>query len=343
MKQIRILFGAFALLSLLSAGALCAAAAPQDQKRPPKPVRVDVATVKRLFGSDPTVEAVDNPITPEKLALGKLLFHDKGLSASGQSSCATCHDLANYGIDGKPASIGADGKPEARNTPSVYNAARQFVQFWDGRAKNVEEAALVHALEPAGLGLGDEAALLGKLKARPELGEAFGKAFPGGDAVSVEHYRLAMGAYLRSLTTKSRFEAFLDGDMKALSNEEKQGLNDFQTIGCITCHTTRLVGGQMYQKSGLLAPYPSEDLGRAALTGSTADKQYFKVPSLQNVEKTAPYYHDGKVATLEEAVVQMAKMQLAKDLTAEQTASLVAFLKSLTGPLPTDEEPKKPQ
>jgi len=290
---------------------------------------------------DPTTAPVDNPPTPEKIALGKLLYHDQSLSKNGNLSCASCHDLANYGVDGKPVSPGSDGKDGERNSPTTYNAFRQFAQFWDGRAATVEEQSTGPMLNAVEHGLADEAALVEKLKANPELVAAFGKAFPGDDAVSVEHFRLAIGAFERTLVTRSRFDAFLDGDQKALTNEEKQGLNDFIKVGCITCHTTRLLGGNMFQVSGLKHPYPSEDLGRGKLTGNKADNHMFKVPMLLNVEHTAPYYHDGKVATLEDAVTKMAKMQLDVDLTPEQTASIVAFLKALTGPLPEEFAPKK--
>jgi cytochrome c peroxidase len=350
MKILSILVcSAVALFSAPAHGAECAAtsSAPRVQdpkKRPARPVRVDYAMVKRLFGTDPTVEAVDNPLTPEKVALGKLLYHDESLSKKGNLSCASCHDLSTYGVDNKRVSPGSDGKDGERNSPTVYNAFRQFTQFWDGRAKNVEEQSTGPMLNAVEHGLANEAELVAKLKQKPELVAAFGKAFPGADdAVTVTNFQLAVGAFERTLVTKSPFDAYLDGDQKALSNEEKQGLNDFMQVGCITCHTTRLLGGNMFQKSGLLAPYPSEDLGRAATTGNDFDKHFFKVPPLLNVEKTAPYYHDGKVATLEEAVTLMAKLQLGKDLTAEQTESIVTFLKALTGPLPEEFAPKKPQ
>lgn len=343
MTSIRLLAcSALALLSLTATAA--AAAVPQNPKRPPKPVRVDVATVKRLFGNDPTVEPVDNPLTPEKVALGKALYHDQSLSKNGNLSCASCHDLANYGVDNKRVSPGSTQQDGERNTPTVYNAFRQFAQFWDGRAKNVEEQSTGPMTNAVEHGLADEAELVAKLKAKPELVAGFQKAFPdAAEPVSVQNFQLAVGAFERTLVTKSRFDKFLDGDQRALTNEEKQGLNDFMQVGCITCHTTRLLGGHMYQKSGLLAPYPSEDPGRAKITGNDFEKGFFKVPQLLNVEKTAPYYHDGKVATLEEAVQKMAKLQLGKDLTDEQTASIVAFLKALTGELPEEFAPKKPQ
>lgn len=314
------------------------APAPQESataKKPAAPVRVDYDTVKRLFGMEPMAPPVENASTPEKVALGKALFHETSLSKNGALSCASCHDLANYGQDGKARSPRVDGKPTERNTPSVWNAARQFAQFWDARATTVEDHALVHALDANGLGLADEAELVTKLKAKPELGAAFGKAFPGeADAVTVKNFQLAVGAFERTLVTKSKFDAYLEGDQKALSNEEKLGLNNFTSLGCISCHMGRLVGGGMVQKIGVIKPYATEDIGRAKITGSDADKFLFKVPSLTNVEKTAPYNHDGKTATLEENVTVMAAVQLGKELKPAELASLVAFLKTLTGPMP---------
>ncbi|MBL8753323.1 MAG: c-type cytochrome [Planctomycetes bacterium] len=326
-----------------SAGPSAAPATVPGQDPKPLPrVRIDYETVKRLFGKDPTADEVDNPSTPEKVALGKLLYHDASLSKNGNISCASCHDLANYGQDGKPTSPGTDGKNGERNTPTTWNAFRQFRQFWDGRAATVEEQSTGPVLNPVEHGLADEAAIVAKLKAKPELVEAFGKAFPGGgDAVSVANFKLAVGAFERTLVTKSRWDQYLDGNQKALTQDELFGLKAFIDVGCMTCHVTRLVGGQMYQKTGTLKPYPSKDEGRMQVTKSEADKFMFKVPSLLNVEKTAPYMHDGKVATLEEAVTVMADIQLGQKLTPDQLRGIVAFLKSLTGALPADYAPKK--
>lgn len=152
--------------------------------------------------------------------------------------------------------------------------------------------------------------------------------------MSGKNFSLALGAFERTLVTKSKFDAYLDGDQKALTNDEKLGLKLFQDVGCIQCHMQRLVGGAMYQKMGVLKPYPTDDIGRAKLTGTDTDKYIFKVPSLTNVEKTAPYNHDGKSKTLEENVEIMAQHQLNKTLKPEEIAAIVAFLKTLTGPLP---------
>lgn len=296
-----------------------------------------MVTVKAFFGSEPFSPPVDNPSTPEKVALGKMLFHETSLSKDGKVSCASCHDLGNYGQDGKVTSTGAEGKASKRNAPTVYNAARQYMQFWDGRAANVEEQALVHALETTTFGLADEAELVAKLKAKPAIVEAFGKAFAGdADAVNAGNFKLAIGAFERTLVTKSKFEEFVAGDARALSNEEKLGLKTFMDVGCTQCHMSRLVGGGMIQKLGVHKPYPGQDTGRMQVTGSESDKAMFKVSSLLNVAKTAPYHHDGKSATLAEAVASMAAMQLGKTLKEEEVSSIVTFLNALTGTLPAE-------
>ncbi|MBM4060205.1 MAG: cytochrome-c peroxidase [Planctomycetes bacterium] len=304
-------------------------------RRPMAPVRVDMVNAKALFGVPPAAPPVDNPSTPEKVALGKLLYHEKSLSKNGNISCASCHDLANYGQDGKPTSPGTDGKNGDRNTPTVWNAFRQFAQFWDGRAATVEEQAVLPVLNPVEHGVADEAELVTRIKAVPALVEAFGKAFPGGgDAVTAKNFGLAVGAFERTLATKSPFEKFLAGDQGAVTNEVKAGYNKFVEVGCPQCHMSDLFGGSTYQKTGVKKPYPTVDVGRMAITKSESDKFMFKVPTLLNVEKTAPYYHDGKIATLEDAVANMAELQLGLTLKPEDVASIVTFLKALTGPLP---------
>ncbi len=314
-----------------------AAQNPAAAKKPAAPVRLDMTMVKTFFGTEPMAPKVDNPSTPEKVALGKLLYHEQSLSKMGNMSCATCHDLGNHGVDNKPTSPGSDGSPGVRNTPTVYNAFRNYAQFWDARAQTVEEQALMPVLNPIEHGVVDEAELVAKMKAKPELVEGFAKAFPGvAEPVSAEHFKLAIGAFERTLATTSRFDKFLDGDQKALSNEEKLGLKTFMDVGCQQCHMTRLLGGNMMQKLGVYKPYASKDGGRMEVTKSESDKHLFKVPALLNVAKTAPYYHDGKIATLAEAVTNMAEIQLGKTLTKEQTDSIVTFLEALTGELPAE-------
>ncbi|MBM3973758.1 MAG: c-type cytochrome [Planctomycetes bacterium] len=347
--------GALALLSLtlggdpVPANALLSAVAPVAVAQDPKPlpkVRIDYTMVKTLFGKDPASDEKAGPFglgqarasTAEEVALGKALYHEKHLSKNGNLSCASCHDLANYGVDGKPTSPGTDGKNGDRNTPTTWNAFRHFRQFWDGRASTVEEQSSMPVMNPVEHGVADEAQLVAKMKEKAELVDGFKKAFPAdADPVSVANFRLAVGAFERTLVTRSKWDEYLDGNQRALNNDELYGLKTFITVGCTTCHMTRLLGGNMYQKNGLLKPYAHlEDTGRMQVTKSEADKHFFKVPSLLNVEKTAPYCHDGKVATLEEAIKMMADIQLGKTLTDEELRGLVAFMKALTGKLPEE-------
>lgn len=322
-------------LSSGTASAQQPAAQQPAAKKPNLPPKIDMAMVQAYFGSEPKAPASDNKVTAEKVALGKALYHEKALSKNGNLSCASCHDLGNYGVDSKPTSPGSDGKNGDRNTPTSLNAARQFVQFWDGRAETIEDQAIGPVLNPIEHGVKDEADLVAKIKAKPELVQAFAKAFPGeAEPISAKNFQKAVGAFERTLVTKSPFDEYLDGKATALTTEQKWGLKTFIDTGCTECHTTRLVGGQMYQKLGTKQPYPTKDEGRFQVTKDEKDKFVFKVPSLLNVEKTAPYFHDGSIATLEEAVKIMARVQAGKELKDEEVASIIAFLKSLTGPVP---------
>lgn len=314
---------------------------PKKPKRVRRP-RVNVPVVKALLGNDPVVPKATVASTPALVALGNALYHSEHLSQKGNLSCASCHDLSTYGVDNKPTSPGSTGENGDRNTPSTYNAARQFRQFWDGRAETVEEQAIMPVLNPIEHGLADEAAVLAKINEKPELVAGFKKAFPDdASPVTAKNFGVAIGAFERTLVTRSRWDKYLDGDLKALTNEELHGLNKFIEVGCTQCHLWRTLGGHAYQKLGLRQPYKGKDTGRMKVTGSEADKYSFKIPSLVNVEKTAPYYHDGSVATLEEAIQTMAARQLDKKLKDEEVASIATFLKSLTGPLPEEFAKKK--
>lgn len=305
-------------------------------KRPPPPVRLDMVLINALFKNDPSAPQAESPSTPEKVALGRLLYHEKRLSKHGDVSCATCHDLANYGQDNKPVSTGTGGQLGERNTPTTWNAARNYKQLWDYRADSVEEQSILPVLNPIEHGLADEAEVAAKIKAVPELVAAFEKAFGAGDVVTAANFKIAIGAFERTLVTTSRWDKFLDGDKNALSNDEKRGLKTFIDVTCHTCHMTRLLGGSMPQKMGVYVPYATEDTGRHRVTGNDVEKFFFKVPSLLNVAKTAPYNHDGKRESLPVAVKQMARLQLNKDITDEQVESIVTFLNALTGELPAD-------
>lgn len=279
-----------------------------------------------------------NPTTPEKVQLGKMLFHDTRLSKSGALSCNSCHSLAAYGVDSRPTSIGHGFQTGERNAPSVYNSSLHFSQFWDGRAADLEAQAGGPILNPVEMAMDDEAKTIERIKSIPEYQQAFDKVFPDGqDSISYQNIARAIAAFERTLLTPAPFDRFLAGDGNALSAEEKAGLKTYMSYGCAACHNGVGVGGTLYQKFGVISPYAHQkDTGRFQVTGQEADKYVFKVPSLRNVARTAPYFHDGKVWSLNEAVKTMAKTQLGKDITPEETAQIVSFLNSLTGTVPED-------
>jgi cytochrome c peroxidase len=292
----------------------------------------------RIFGALPAAieQRSPTPIAPERIALGRMLFYERRLSKSGVISCNSCHALDNYGVDNEPTSDGHQGTRGERNSPSVYNAAGHFAQFWDGRAPDVEEQAKGPVLNPVEMAMLSEQAVVAVLKSIPEYVEAFKRAFPDDkDPVTFDHAALAIGAFERGLVTPSRWDRFLRGDHAALTPAEIAGFNTFLQSGCASCHAGTYVGGKMFQRIGLLRDWPDQsDPGRYKLTRSEADRMVFKVPSLRNVAKTAPYFHNGKVKTLEEAVSYMAEYQLGKKLTEGEVRAIVAWLQALTGEIP---------
>ena len=278
-----------------------------------------------------TAESASNPITQQKVALGKKLFLDKRLSKANDISCNSCHSLDTFGVDNKPTSDGHKGQKGNRNSPSVYNAALHATQFWDGRAATVEDQALGPILNPVEMAMDSEKAVVDRLKADKALAKEFAGAFPQEkDPVTYKNVGRAIGAFERTLLTPSRFDAYLKGDENALTQAEKDGGRLFVQTGCTACHNGVGVGGQMYQKLGLVKPYDTKDLGRYEVTKAEADKFFFKVPSLRNIEKTGPYFHDGSVATLEDAVSRMAEYQLGRTLSQKDVESIVTFLKAMT-------------
>lgn len=307
---------------------------------------IDLATLK-AFSALPDVAPGKEPAVEEKIALGRMLYYDARLSKSQKFSCNSCHDLAKYGVDNEPTSEGHKGQKGDRNSPTVYNAANHFVQFWDGRAPNVEEQAKGPVLNPVEMAMPSEKQVVVVLKSMPGYVDAFKKAFPGDkDPVTYENMAQAIGAFERRLITPSRWDKFLKGDQAALTAEEKAGFNDFIAAGCQTCHAGTLLGGNMFQKIGAVKPWPdTADPGRFKVTKSEADKFMFKVPSLRNIDKTAPYFHDGKVATLEGAVAKMAEHQVGKALTEAQIKSILTWMQSLTGEIPTEyiKQPELPK
>jgi len=276
-----------------------------------------------------------------RVELGKKLFFDPRLSADGTVSCATCHRPALYGTDALPKSIGVEHRMSARNAPTVLNAALQFKAHWIGERANVEEQAMKSLLGQASFGNPDNAAVIRKIKALPGYADEFAQAFPNEkEPVQPENWGRAIGAYERTLVTSSPFDAYLKGDAKALTSQAQAGLKLFIDVGCVSCHNGVAVGGAAFRKFGVVGDYWKEtasqpiDEGRYKETQDPADKYVFKVPSLRNVSMTPPYFHDGSVATLPQAVRIMAKVQLGKTLTEGEVNDLVAFLQSLTGPLP---------
>jgi len=297
--------------------------------------RIDPAQLAAFAPLPAAMESPTNPVGEEKTDLGRMLYYDTRLSRDQDLSCNSCHKLDAYGVDGRQFSVGTQGQLGVRNSPSVYNAAGQVAQFWDGRAPTVEEQAKGPILNPVEMAMPSAEAVVTRLEAVPAYRAAFKRAFGGSDPVTFENVGLAIGAFERRLTTPAPWDRFLLGDTAALTPAERKGFNAFAANGCQACHNGALVGGALFQRIGVVQPWPDRsDIGRAAITHAAADTLVFKVPSLRNVERTAPYFHKGTAATLPEAVRLMARHQIGRDLTPEQVGEIVAFLHALTGEAP---------
>lgn len=272
--------------------------------------------------------------TKAQIQLGEKLFFEKRLSVNNSISCNSCHavDNRNGGVDNEPTSPGAFGKRGGRNSPTVLNAGFHMAQFWDGRAATLEDQAKGPVLNPVEMAMPEEAVVLERLNKDKQYPKLFAKAFPDdAQPINYDNVAKAIAAFERTLITRDRFDDFLKGKDKSLTALEQKGLETFLTVGCTTCHHGPVLGGNSYQKVGLVQPYENtEDIGRAEVTQNDDDKFKFKVPSLRNVALTHPYFHDGGVAELSEAVKKMAWMQLGQELNEEQVEALVAFLGSLT-------------
>lgn len=276
-----------------------------------------------------------------------MLYYETRLSKSQKLSCNSCHMLNKYGVDGESTSDGHNGQKGDRNSPTVYNAAGHVAQFWDGRAADVEAQAKGPVLNPVEMAMPSEKHVVEVLKSMPEYVETFKKAFPEEkDPLNYDNMAKAIGAFERRLVTPSRWDKFLGGDPNALTDAEKVGFNTFVELGCQTCHAGAYVGGSRFEKIGAAKPWPDNaDPGREKVTKSEADRMVFKVPSLRNIDQTGPYFHNGKTATLDQAVSAMAEYQLGKTLTDAQLKSITSWLKSLTGDIPADyiKEPALPK
>ncbi|MCB0284819.1 MAG: cytochrome-c peroxidase [Calditrichaeota bacterium] len=295
-----------------------------------------------IFGSlVPVAENPDNAVTDAKVVLGQALFFDKRLSKEQNISCNSCHNLNTYGVDNMKTSPGDDGTLGDRNSPTVLNAALHIAQFWDGRAHDVEEQAGGPVLNPVEMAMPSEKIVVERLNKVSGYKEMFAKAFPDeNDPINYSNMTKAIGAFERKLITPSKFDNYLAGDLQALSDEEKSGLQTFMDKGCITCHSGPLLGGTMFQKFGLFGNYweytqsKNIDEGKFKVTGEEADKYIFKVPSLRNIEKTFPYFHDGSISDLHESISIMGKTQLNQDISTEDLDKIALFLKALTGEVP---------
>lgn len=279
----------------------------------------------------------DNPVTATKVQLGRMLYYDPRLSGNQKISCNTCHPLDAYGAESTKVSTGFKNQKGNRNAPTVYNAAGHFVQFWDGRAPTVEEQAKGPIMNPVEMAMPSHAVAVDVLKSMPEYVALFQTSFPNDkEPVNYNNMALAIGAFERGLVTPSRWDSFLEGNQSALTDSEKAGFNTFASVGCQWCHNGPYVGGAAYQKLGVMKPWPDQkDTGRYQVTKEDIDMMVFKVPSLRNIDKTGPYFHDGSVATLGQAIRNMAVHQRGTQLTDAQVKSIESWMDSLTGPLPT--------
>lgn len=301
--------------------------------------------VLEKFQALPTEFASEkNRITDDKATLGRMLFYENRLSKNQKISCNSCHDLQKYGVDSKKFSSGHKGQLGGRNAPTVYNAGQHIAQFWDGRAEDLEAQATGPMMNPVEMAMSGGEQVVKTLKSMPEYVQLFEKAYPGEkDPVTLQNAALAIAAFERRLVTPSRFDKFLGGDKNALTKEEKQGLLKFAELGCPTCHNGVAVGGSSFQKLGLVNEYPDQsDLGRYGVTKQEEDKMKFRVPSLRNIAKTGPYFHNSKFTNLDDVIKTMAFHQLGKKVTPAEIKQVKTFLNALTGELPK-EYIKKPQ
>jgi cytochrome c peroxidase len=313
---------------------------PKKEEPPPPPAPAATPVVKgpivnadqrKMFQPLPD-KAPGADVPAELIALGQTLYHEPRLSKSQTISCNSCHKLEAFGVDNEPTSLGATGERGGRNSPTTFNATLHIAQFWDGRAKDLEEQAKGPVLNPVEHALKDDKEAVAILKSIPGYTPMFQAAFPNQkDPITWDNFAIAVAAFERQLLTPSRYDLWAKGDDTALTQEEQQGALAFMTAGCMTCHMGPAFGGNMYQKAGLVKPWPNQsDPGRKGVTGNEADALIFKVPSLRNIEKTGPYFHDGSTARLEDAIEMMGNHQLGKNLSDEEVKSIVTFLRTLT-------------
>lgn len=280
----------------------------------------------------------DNPSNNDKIKLGQYLYYDKALSKDQNISCNSCHNLSSFGVDLLPTSPGDKGIFGERNSPTVLNAALHIKQFWDGRANDVEEQSGGPILNPVEMNMDSEEMVINRIKKKELYIQMFHDAFPKDkNPITYQNLTNAIGVFERELITPSKFDDYLKGNKDALNIQEKKGLVSFINIGCTNCHSGATIGGDKFMKFGVYDDYwkytnsKHIDLGREMVTGKEYDKYIFKVPSLRNINKTPPYFHDGSVDSLSKAIDIMAKVQLNYELSNNEKKNIVAFLSSLTG------------
>jgi cytochrome c peroxidase len=281
-----------------------------------------------------------NPATPEKIALGKMLYFEPRLSVAHNISCNTCHQVGLGGVDARSFSIGHKWQQGGRNAPTVLNAVFNTAQFWDGRAADLKEQAGGPIANPIEMGITKDHAVE-MLKAIPGYVEAFKKAYPkDADPINYGNIEAAIAVFEATLITPNApFDKYLRGDAKALDAKQKEGLKLFVENGCSTCHNGINVGGGMYAPFGVVQKpgaeiLPPDDKGRMVVTKTADDEYVFKVPTLRNIELTAPYFHSGSSWDLKQAAGVMGSAQLGAELSADETDKIVAFLLALTGEQP---------
>lgn len=296
----------------------------------------------------------DNPQTSAKIELGKQLFFDPRFSSTGTVSCNSCHNLMAGGEDSRTTSMGVHGQSGPRNAPTVWNSAFHSVQFWDGRAASLEEQAKGPVVAQVEMGMRSLDDAISRVRRIPGYVEQFKQVFGGEHAVTVDNAARAVGAFERTLITPgSAYDRFVTGDKAAMDGQQQRGMKRFNELGCTGCHRPPAFTGP-WLPGGFFVTFPfhdspyvtqyrlREDSGRQAVTGDLADKHKYRVPTLRNVSLTAPYFHNGAVAKLDDAVQVMAASQLGVKLSVEDAADIVAFLNTLTGPFPAMTLPRLP-
>lgn len=297
-------------------------------------------------------EPANNPTTPEKVELGKMLYHDPRLSSTGTVSCASCHNTMLGGEDNRPNSMGINGQTGGRSAPTVWNAAFNAVQFWDGRAASLEEQAAGPVTNPIEMGMKSWDDVVARLKTIKGYRQAFDLAFgQDNESITKENATKAIAAYERTLITpNSPYDKYVSGEKTAMTEQQVRGMQKAVELGCTSCHS-----GPAFNGPGAFQKFPvhkngyfeaqhhfSKDKGLAEVTKKETDEHLFKVPTLRNIALTAPYFHNGSVPTLDMAVKIMGKLQLDKEISDADAADIVAFLNALTGEFPKQTMPILP-